>query len=154
MLEAGRLPAAVNHLRVGEAILLGRETVTRSRWPGTRQDAFVLHAEVVERRRKPSLPRGERTTDAFGRLRRFEDRGLRVRALLDVGREDVDVEGLTPLDPRLEVLGASSDYLVLDLTEAGEDLGVGDEIAFGLSYGALLAAMDSEYVEKRYQGGR
>jgi predicted amino acid racemase len=97
-------------------------------------------------------PRRPRTADAFGRYRQFEDRGLRERALLDVGREDVDVEGLTPLDPGMEVLGASSDYLVVDVTQAAADVRVGDEVAFALSYGALLAAMDSAYVDKRYRG--
>jgi predicted amino acid racemase len=126
--------------------------VAREPWPGTAQDVFALHAEVVELQCKPSLPEGARTADAFGRRRDFEDRGLRARALLDVGREDVDVAGLTPLDPRVKVLGASSDYLVLDVTDAGSDVRVGDELSFGLSYGALLAAMDSEYVEKRYRG--
>ena len=42
---------------------------------------------------------------------------------------------------------------MVDVTEAGSDVGVGDEIVFELGYGALLAAMDSEYVEKRYLGG-
>jgi predicted amino acid racemase len=151
ILEGG-MPARVNHLRIGEAILLGRETVRREPWPGTAQDAFRLHAEVVERKRKPSVPDGPRTADAFGRHRAFEDRGLRERALLDVGREDVDVEGLIPLEAGVEVLGASSDYLVVDVTDARRELRVGDELAFGLSYGALLAAMDSDYVEKRYEG--
>ena len=151
LIAAGAMPTRVNHLRIGEAILLGRETVAREPWPGTAQDAFRLHAEVVELKRKPSLPEGERTADAFGRIRHFEDRGMRERALLDVGREDVEVEGLTPLDRRIEVLGASSDYLVMDVTEARADVQVGSEIAFALSYGALLAAMDSEYVEKRYR---
>ncbi len=152
LIAAGRMPERVNHLRVGEAILLGHETVAREPWPGTFQDAFRLYAEVVELKRKPSLPEGKRTADAFGRYRSFADRGLRERALLDVGREDVDVEGLEPLDPRVEVLGASSDYLVLDVTEARGDFRVGAEVGFGLSYGALLAAMDSEYVETRYRG--
>jgi predicted amino acid racemase len=153
MIAAGRMPARVNHVRVGEAILLGRETVAREPWPGTSQDAFALHAEVVERQRKPSAPEGARTADAFGRQRHFEDRGPRERALLDIGREDVDVEGLTPLHPGVLVLGASSDYLVLDVTEARSAVRVGDELAFSLSYGALLAAMDSEYVDKRYRSG-
>jgi predicted amino acid racemase len=153
LIAAGGMPSRVNHVRIGEAILLGHETVEREPWPDTAQDAVRLHAEVVERKRKPSLPLGQRTVDAFGRYRGFEDRGLRERALLDVGREDVDVEGLTPVDPRIRVLGASSDYLVLDVTEAGDDVRVGGEIAFALSYGALLAAMDSEYVETRYRGG-
>jgi predicted amino acid racemase len=153
LIAAGAMPPRVNHVRIGEAILLGRETVRREPWPGTAQDAFQLHAEVVERKRKPSAPGGPRTADAFGRYRQFEDRGLRERALLDVGREDVDVEGLTPLDPGMEVLGASSDYLVVDVTQAEADVRVGDEVAFALSYGALLAAMDSAYVDKRYGGG-
>jgi predicted amino acid racemase len=153
MIAASRMPPRVNHVRIGEAILLGRETAAREPWPGTAQDAFELRAEVVELQCKPSLPEGPRTADAFGRYRSFEDRGPRQRALLDVGREDVDVEGLRPLDPHVEVVGASSDYLVVDVTEAGGAIRVGDALRFGLSYGALLAAMDSEYVEKRYAGG-
>ncbi len=153
LIAAGEMPERVNHVRVGEAILLGRETVRHEPWPGTAQDAFLLHAEIVECKRKPSAPEGARTRDAFGRYRDFVDRGIRERALLDVGREDVDVEGLTPLDPGVVVVGASSDYLVVDVTEARSGARVGDEMVFGLSYGALLAAMDSEYVEKRERGG-
>jgi len=149
MIAAGRMPARVNHVRIGEAILLGRETIERSPWPGTCQDAFLLEAEVIERKRKPSLPLGERTRDAFARTPASVDRGVVVRALLDLGREDVDVEGLAPQDSRLRVLGASSDYLILDVTAAGELVQVGDRLLFSLGYGALLAAMDSEYVEKR-----
>jgi len=37
-----------NNLRVGEGILLGLETVNRTPIEGTRQDAFVLEAELVE----------------------------------------------------------------------------------------------------------
>jgi len=49
------------------------------------------------------------------------------------------------------VLGASSDYLVVDVTGSTHDVRVGDELVFSLGYGGLLAAMDSEYVEKRYR---
>ncbi len=152
LVAAGRMPARVNHLRIGEAILLGRETVHRTPWPGTHQDAFLLHTEVIELKRKPSFPIGERAEDAFGEAPRFEDRGARDRALLDVGREDVTPEGLVPLDPRVEVLGASSDYLIVDVTQARGDVRVGDELVFAPSYAALLAAMDSAYVEKRLVG--
>jgi predicted amino acid racemase len=152
LVAAGKMPARVNHLRIGEAILLGRETLRREAWPGTFQDAFLLHGEVIECKEKPSVPLGERAEDAFGERPGFEDRGRVLRALVNVGREDVDVPGLTPLDSRLEVLGATSDYLIMDVTAAEEGVRVGDELAFSLRYGALLAAMDSEYVEKRYRG--
>jgi predicted amino acid racemase len=150
---SGGMPARVNHVRIGEAILLGRETVHRTPWPDTFQDAFLLHAEVIELKEKPSVPIGERGEDAFGLLPEFPERGELRRALLDVGREDVEPEGLIPLDPRLRVLGASSDYLIVDVTQAAGEVRVGDELAFGLRYGALLSAMDSAYLEKRYRGG-
>ena len=155
LIAAGRMPREVNHARIGEAILLGHETIHRRPWPGTVQDAFVLRAEVLERKRKPSVPVGERGQDAFGKLPAFEDRGVRTRALLNVGREDVRVEGLAPLDPGVTILGGSSGYLVVDVTEASSDIQVGAELAFSLNYGALLAAMTSEYVKKRpIKGGR
>jgi predicted amino acid racemase len=152
LIADGKMPERINHVRIGEAILLGRETARRAPWPGTFQDAFLLHGEVIECKHKPSVPVGERGEDAFGREPEFVDRGEVERALVNVGREDVDVEGIAPRDARLRVLGASSDYLILDATAAGEEIGVGNELTFSLSYGALLAAMDSEYVEKRFRG--
>jgi predicted amino acid racemase len=149
LLQAGRMPARVNHARIGEAILLGRETTRRRPWPGTVQDAFLLHAEVLELKHKPSLPRGEQCEDAFGRRPQFMDRGTILRALLNVGREDVDVKGIVPLDARLTVLGASSGYLVIDATAAAGSIQVGDTLAFTLNYSALLTAMTSGYVKKR-----
>jgi len=155
LLASGRMPRRINHARIGEAILLGRETVRRRPWPETFQDAFVLHAEVLELKRKPSLPIGERGQDAFGHLPSFEDRGVRDRALLNVGREDVHLDGLTPLDDRQRILGGSSGYLVLDVTDAAGDIRVGDELGFAVNYGALVAAMTSEYVKKHLlRGGR
>lgn len=148
LIASGRMPRRINHARIGEAILLGRETTHRRPWPDTFQDAFILHAEVLELKRKPSVPVGERAEDAFGGLPVFEDKGERLRVLLNVGREDVDPAGLTPLDTGLTILGASSGYLVADVTDAAA-LRVGDELAFIPNYSALLAAMTSEYVQKR-----
>jgi predicted amino acid racemase len=148
LIASGRMPARVNHARIGEGILLGRETTHRRPWPGTFQDAFQLHAEVLELKTKPSLPVGGRCEDAFGRLPVFEDRGPVLRALLNVGREDVDVDGIAPLDRGMHVLGGSSGYLVLDVTQAARTVRVGDVLPFALNYGALLRAMASEYVKK------
>jgi predicted amino acid racemase len=152
LIASGRMPRRIDHVRIGEAILLGRETVRHRPWPGTHQDAFVLHAEVIERKAKPSVPIGARSEDAFGHRPEFVDRGDVDRALVNVGREDVDVEGLAPLDPHLAILGASSDYLILDVTAARGAIRVGDEVRFALSYGALLATMESRYVDTRFRG--
>jgi len=149
LIALDQMPSRVNHARIGEAILLGCETTERRPWPGTYQDAFVLHAEVLELKNKPSVPIGQCSEDAFGKRPIFEDRGMMTRALLNVGWEDVDVEGVMPLDPRVTILGASSGYLAVDVTAVGDNIRVGNELAFTLNYSALLAAMTSEYVTKR-----
>jgi arginase len=158
LIAEGGMPARINHLRIGEGILLGRETVERRPWPGTSQDAFVLKAEVIELKEKPSIPIGERGQDAFGGAPRFEAavsdhlEGARremTRAILNVGREDVLVEGMEPIDSRLTILGASSDHLIVDVTRAEGGVALGGELEFLMNYGALLAAMTSSYVEKR-----
>lgn len=154
LIAAGKMPARINHVRIGEAILLGRETMHRTPWPDTHQDAFALHSEVVELKRKPSVPVGELGTDAFGRKPHFVDRGERDRAILAIGRQDVDPEGLRPLAAGMSIIGASSDELIVDVSESGRPLQVGDDIAFGVDYGALLAAMTSPYVDKRLVGRR
>ncbi len=144
----GGMHPRINHARIGEAILLGRETTRRKPWPATFQDAFVIHAEVVEIKRKPSLPLGQRSEDAFGGLTRFEDRGDELRVLLNIGRQDVDIDGLTPCEAGAEILGASSDYLVVDVSSIDKTIRLGDVMAFIPNYGALLAAMTSQYVKK------
>lgn len=171
LIADGKMPGRVNHLRVGEGILLGRETIHRTPLPGTRQDAFSLNAEVIELKEKPSVPIGERGEDAFGKvpvfpgerrrtgrlLRRLFKRtpeyafgdGHMIRAILNVGREDVAVEGLSPADARQVILGASSDHLIVDVTESRNDVRLGQRLSFHMNYAALLAAMTSSFVEKR-----
>ncbi|MES9957930.1 MAG: alanine/ornithine racemase family PLP-dependent enzyme [Sedimenticola sp.] len=150
LIAAGRMPERINHARIGEAILLGRETTRRRPWPDTFQDAFQLHGEILELKRKPSVPLGERSEDAFGQTPSFEQRGTVLRALVNIGREDADIDGLVCRNPGMRILGASSGYLVVDVTAAQRETGLGDELVFDLNYSALLAAMTSEYVKKRF----
>lgn len=137
----------VNHLRIGEAILLGCDTLTRERIPGLYTDVFTLVAEVIELKTKPSQPYGEIAQDAFGHVPTFEDRGDVKRAILALGRQDVDVSAIKPRI-RADILGASSDHLILDVKDPG--LEVGDKVRFDVGYSALLRVMTSPYVEKVY----
>lgn len=142
------MPKRVNHLRLGESIALGRETVNGTIWPGCHHDAFQLSAEVIELKKKPSVPIGETGMDAFGEKPVFSDRGDILRAILSVGREDVVIDSLVPVDKKISILGASSDHLLVDVTESSQPLKLGDKVNFNLNYGALLAAMTSNYVKK------
>jgi predicted amino acid racemase len=137
----------VNHLRIGEAILLGCDTLTRERIPGLDTDAFTLVAEVIELKTKPSKPYGEIAQDAFGHVPVYEDKGNIRRAILALGMQDVDISAIKSR-VKVNVLGASSDHLILDASDSG--LEVGMEVRFDVNYGALLRAMTSPYVEKVY----
>ena len=145
----------VNHLRIGESILLGCDSLTRKPIPSLHTDAFTLVGEVIELRTKPSKPYGEIAQDAFGhvpthaeRARHGEDNGEVRRAILALGRQDVDVSAIRPrIDA--DVVGASSDHLILEAREPG--LKVGSEVAFDVGYPALLGAMTSPYVTKTYR---
>lgn len=147
---SGAMPTGVTNLRVGESILLGLNTITRGPLlPGElATDAFTVRAPVIECRRKPSLPVGESAQDAYGNKPTFVDRGVRRRAICQVGRQDVVPEGLTPLDPRIEVLGASSDHLMLDVETLDAPPALGSKISFRPSYACVLQAMTSPYVER------
>ena len=94
------------------------------------------------------MPIGDTGQDAFGNEPEFEDRGIRKRAILNLGRQDVVIEGLEPIDPGIIVLGGSSDHAILDVSDAHTPLKLGDEVAFYPGYGATLAAATSEYVKK------
>ncbi len=138
----------INNLRLGESILLGRETLDRKSISGLHTHAFQLVAEVIESKDKPSLPYGEICQDAFGNIPVFEDRGIRRRIILGLGRQDVLVSGLTPIK-NWQILGASSDHLILDSNN--DRLKVGSEVNFNLDYGGLLTAMTSPFIQKQFQ---
>ena len=139
----------VNHLRIGEAILLGRETARRDIIPGLASRAFTLVAEVIELKTKPSRPFGEIGQDALGRVPQFVDVGPMRRAIVALGEQDVDVSSLEPLSDAT-ILGACSDDLVLHVRDT--KVRVGSEIRFAVGYSALLRAMTSPYVHKEYLG--
>lgn len=148
LFDKNEMPAKVNQLRLGESILLGFETAYGQRIDGTYRDAFTFAAEIVELQEKPSVPVGEIGMDAFGQKPVFEDKGIIKRAIVAAGRQDVKPDGLTPRDAKIEVLGASSDHMIIDVTKSDRKYKVGDIIEFDVNYGALLAAATSEYVNK------
>lgn len=144
----GQMPHGITELRIGEGILLGTEAVERQPVPGCFRDAFLIKAEVIEVQTKPSKPIGQIGQDAFGNVPVFEDRGLRRRAILSLGRQDIDPGALFPRLGGVEILGASSDHLICDVEQAARPVNVGDVLEFSLSYGSLLKAFTSPYVTK------
>jgi predicted amino acid racemase len=144
----GLMPEGINNLRIGEAILLGRETIFGIERESFHNDTFVLKAEIVEVKEKPSIPIGEIGVDAFGKVPVFTDRGIRKRAIIAVGKQDIQPDTLVPHDSGIIVLGGSSDHTILDVSDCEEDCRVGDILSFDLTYGGMLGGMTSPYVRK------
>ena len=134
-----------NQLRLGEAILLGTEPLHRAPIAGLATDAFTLVGEVIEVADKPARSWGSRAQAAYGEPPARSATGTRRQAIVALGRQDVDIDGLTP-PAGIAVLGMSSDHLVLDVGD--QHVAVGDELRFGLGYGALVRAMTSPFVRR------
>lgn len=149
MLEGG-IPSGVNQLRLGESVLFGRERAGFSYLPGTFNDAFCIETEIIECKEKPSMPIGTIGTNSYGVRPTFVDRGRRLRAICSMGRQDIDAETMWPVDEGVEIIGASSDHFVVDLTDARGNFAPGDKLKFRLGYFATMRAFTSSYVEKRY----
>jgi len=148
MVTRGRMPAAVNTLRIGETIMLGVDTLTREPTLDLHLDAVTVSAPVIECLVKPSLPIGTSAQDAFGNRPTFSDRGERRRAICALGRQDAPPEGLRPVDPRIQVLGASSDHLILDVADLQRPPALGESLRFVPNYAATLQLFTSPYVHK------
>jgi len=146
-LQGNKETGRVNNLRLGEAILLGCETLQRQPIAGLYTDAITIIAEVIESKIKPSKPTGEIAQTAFGEAQPITDRGSVRQTILAIGIQDIDPCGLqAPVG--IEILGASSDHLVIESTE--DVLLVGEEVTFQLNYSALVRSMTSPFVSKEF----
>lgn len=146
----GGIPKGVNLLRLGESLLFGRERAKYTYLEGTCNDAFILDAEIIELKEKPSVPWGTVGKDSYGRTPVFKDYGIRKKAICALGKQDADIQTMWPLDPDINILGASSDHLMVDITESRKNYKVGDVISLRLGYFSLMQAYTSPYVVKKH----
>ncbi|WEV71803.1 alanine/ornithine racemase family PLP-dependent enzyme [Bifidobacterium sp. ESL0790] len=146
------MPKGINHLRIGDNILLrDMEYYFDYKLPGLNGDAFTLQAEIVEKREKPTYPIGHISVDAFGNTPEYVDEGIRTRGLLAVGRQDIgDMTKLHPIDKRIKIYGGSSDHTIIDLTDCKDDYQLGDTVDFTLEYENVLYSTGSPYIHKNY----
>ena len=145
-----QLPSGINNLRIGESFVLGRETAYGADYQVMHQDVFTLVTEIVEVKQKPSYPIGEIGVDAFGKKPHYVDKGKMLRGIVAIGQQDIALDDITPKDSQIEILGASSDHLLLDLTQSEREYQVGDEIEFSVSYGSVLSTFTSKYIKKEF----
>jgi len=150
------MPARINHLRCGEGILLGRDL--QDLWHVDMSflhfDVFTVKAEIIELKEKPSHPVGEIFVDAYGNKVEYEDKGIRRKALLAIGKLDVGfTDAFVPRAPGIEVLGGSSDHLILDITDDTAERKVGDTMEFDVRYSTMMFTTASRYLRVEITNG-
>ncbi len=149
MLKNGELPDRVNNLRLGESVFLGNVPCFEEPILEFNRNNFILKTQIIELKEKTSVPRGKHYVDSFGHIPTFIDRGIRKKAIIALGKQDVRLDCLIPQDNDIIVLGGSSDHVILDVTDCKQEYKVGDEVSFKLNYGGLLNIMTSKYVERK-----
>ena len=150
MIFDNTMPREINHCRMGEAWLVGYDSVNHCSVPYMHQDVFTYRAQVIEIMQKPSKPIGEIGGDSMGRIVQREDQGIMRRGIIASGFLDINYEDIVPTDTRLKFLGGSSDHTILDMSLAPE-YKVGDVIEFRMNYTAVMRAYTSKYVYKYYR---
>ncbi|OFW62584.1 MAG: hypothetical protein A2Z35_03835 [Actinobacteria bacterium RBG_19FT_COMBO_36_27] len=137
LIEKNMVPEGVNQVRIGEAILLGHNTVDYRPIKKASMDTFLLEAQVIE----------------------VKKRNNRVyKIILALGLQDVSSKNIDCCSPDLYIISQSSDHTVVGIKEAGPGkdknsflkLESGGIISFKPDYFGVLSCMTSPYVKKKY----
>lgn len=152
LLRRKQVPEGCNHFRIGETLYFGLDILEKKPISAMCQDVFTLKAQIIEIKEKPMVATGEQGTNLLGEkpeidMRRFGEES--TRALVDVGVLDVSPDDLCPLDSSMEILGGSSDMIVVNLKDNPQQLKLGDTISFRPNYTGVLSLMNSNYVDKK-----
>ncbi|MGL4980809.1 MAG: alanine racemase [Fusobacteriaceae bacterium] len=115
-------------LRIGEGLLLGRDTVQKKTISGSFDDVFLLESEIIELKIKRE----------------------RVRGVLAIGYVEINLPGLQPLDSNIILVGATSDHTIIEFKNNITDYKLGDRILFKVDYWTLLKIFSLPDVNKIY----
>jgi predicted amino acid racemase len=147
-----QLPKGINHFRIGETLYFGVDLFEEKVIEGMHGDVFELHVEIIEMQEKPLLPVGNLAANPQGEVVEIDESlygKTSFRAIVDIGLLDVDPKYLMAADDSIEILGASSDMLIMNLGENPNNYQVGDVLTFDLKYMGALGILNSNYVDKK-----
>lgn len=149
-----QMPPAVNHFRIGETLYFGINLFTGKTIRGMVDDVISFQAEIIELYQKPVVPEGVMAENPSGETFQVDPKDYgrtSWRAILDIGLLDINPSYLIPVDKSIEIAGASSDMLVINLENNPGGYKVGDFIKFKLKYMGALGLFNSGYITKRIE---
>jgi predicted amino acid racemase len=145
------VPKEVNHFRIGEALFFGADLFENKTMSGFYPSVFDLRAQIIELEKKPYIPDGNLQENPSGQSFEIDDNlygKSSYRAIVDIGLLDVNPDFIFPKNKNYQIVGGSSDMLVVDLKDNPDQLKMGDLIDFDMKYMGALSLMNSRYVEK------
>ena len=152
LIHKKQMPAEINHFRVGEALFFGTDLFSGGTLKGMYENVFELCCQIIEVEEKPRVPVGDMRENPSGEVFEVKEEmyGKKsYRAIIDIGLLDINPDFLLPLkDETYEVIGASSDMLIIDLGSNPRNLQVGSIVKFHMTYMGALSLMNSRYIEK------
>jgi len=145
LIEKNMVPEGVNQVRIGEAILLGHDTVDYKPIKEAFTDTFILEVQVIEVKKRNDMV---------------------YKIILALGLQDVRSENIYLCSPDLYIISQSSDHTVMGFNKIGpkkagsyteenslSGLEPGSTISFKLDYFGVLSCMTSPFVKKKYIEG-
>ncbi|MGM0366363.1 MAG: alanine racemase [Actinomycetota bacterium] len=129
LIMQGKVPGEINQVRIGEAIMLGHDTLDYLPISGAHRDCFELQAEIIEVRKGAK------------------------KAIIALGIQDADASNLKASENDIEVVGQSSDHTVI-VSRDKRDFCPGGVISFNMDYFGLLSCMTSPFVRKNFLIGK
>lgn len=151
MLKNAR-PMAVNHFRIGEALFFGKDLFTGETIEGMHNDVFKMYSQIIEITEKPNMPTGEIGENVAGNtfsMTDIADMGeTSMRAILDIGLLDMQPQYIKPEDSDIIIIDASSDMMVVDISNSKKIYKIGDFVSFKIQYMGGLHLLNSDYIEK------
>ena len=144
----GFKPRFRTEIRSGGGPLYGYDFVSNAALEGLDRVDPILSAIVLESFFKPPAPPGVAGLDAFGHVPETALPGKPAwHALVALGRRDCEPQGLRPLVDGAWIAGMTSDVGVLITPR---ELAPGETVDFACDYDALVRAVTSPYVSRRF----
>lgn len=158
--QQGKVPAEINHFRVGEAAFFGTSPLDGSTFLDLHTDTFRFRANIIELQEKELVPDGIIGEANIGHTREINNEqheGTTWKAILDFGLIDVDQENLVlnRTTSGVDFVGITSDMTVIDLGKNSIDgetprFKVGDQIEFIPNYMGVVRLLNSKFIDKRF----
>ena len=151
LIERKKVPAAINHFRIGEAALLGVSPLDGKKFRDLSTNTIEFSAEIIEISKKEAVPDGVIGEGNVGHTADFDESENResYRCILDFGQLDVDVNNIIPKDDSIGFVGITSDMTVYDLGNNLNGYKMGGQLQFRPNYTSIARLMNSRYMSKK-----